>query len=58
MVFEIASITIIFALIRLRLANTPIFLKNTARLVLSLAITTAGTGFLAWALSWFKQGAH
>ena len=58
MVFEIASITIIFALVRLRPANMPTFFKNAVRLVLSLALTIAGTGFLAWALSWFKQGTH
>jgi hypothetical protein len=58
MVFEIASITIIFALIRLRLANMPIFVKNAVRLVLSLALTLAGTGFFAWALSRFKLGNH
>jgi hypothetical protein len=57
-VLEIASMTIIFALIRLRLANLPIFFKNAVRLVLSLALTIAGTGFFAWALSWFKQGTH
>jgi hypothetical protein len=56
--FEIASIAIIFALIRLRLASMPIFFKNAVRLILSLALTIAGTGFFAWALSWFKQGTH
>ena len=57
-VLEIASLTIIFALIRLRLANMPIFFKNAVRLVLSIAMTTAGTGLFAWALSWYKQGAR
>jgi hypothetical protein len=57
-VLEIASITIIFALIRLRLADMPIFFKNALRLVLSLAVTIAGTGLFVWVLSWYKQGAH
>jgi len=49
---ELASLVIVFSLIRLRSA---VLLRNLFRVILSLIVTVAGTGLLALALTWIKQ---
>ena len=49
---ELASLVIVFSLIRLR---SVVLLRNLFRVILSLILTVAGTGLLALALTWIKQ---
>ena len=49
---ELASLVIIFSLIRLR---SVVLLRNLFRVILSVILTVAGTGLLALALTWIKQ---
>ncbi len=56
--FEVTTIALLFGLIRFRSTHASDFFGNGARLALSLALTVAGTGAFALALSWLKQGMH
>ena len=47
--FDVASVAVLCTAMRLRIG---------LRLLVSLAITAAGTALFALALSWFKQGIH
>jgi len=49
---ELASLVIIFSLIRLR---SVVLLRNLFRVILSVILTVAATGLLALALTWIKQ---
>jgi len=49
---ELASLVIVFSLIRLR---SVVLLRNLFRVILSVILTVAGTGLLALALTWIKQ---
>lgn len=49
---ELASLVIVFGLIRLR---SVVVLRNLFRVVLALILTVAATGLLALALTWIKQ---
>ncbi len=55
-VLEIASIALIFGLIRMRETSPSRLLKNGLRLAAALAFTVAVSALLAGALSWIKQG--
>ncbi len=56
LVLDAASGVVLFSLICLRSIETSAFLKNAARLALSLTLTIAVTAAFALALSWLKQG--
>lgn len=51
-VLELASLVVVFSLIRLRSVSLP---RNGFRLILSFIVTVAGTTLLALALAWIKQ---
>jgi hypothetical protein len=53
-VLELASVALAYTALRLRRIN-PSFVRTALRAAAALAITIAGTGLLALALSWVKQ---
>lgn len=55
-VLDLASVTVLFTLLRLPSSGASRFLKSAPRFVLAFVITIVGTALLALALSWIKQG--
>lgn len=56
LVLDLASVTVLFTLLRLPSSDASRILKSAPRLVLAFVITIVGTALLALALSWIKQG--
>lgn len=55
-VLELASIAVLFTILRSRSSNASGLLTNAPRMILSFVITAAATALMALALSWIKQG--
>lgn len=55
-ILEIASIIVVFTMLRSRSSSASGFLTTVPRLILSFVITTALTGLFVLALAWIKQG--
>jgi hypothetical protein len=55
-ILELASLILVYTAIRLRKVTFSSLLRTTLRVAASLTITIVGTGLLALALAWVKQG--